>query len=191
MLEQLFKAYPVLQELLKGEFNRGYVSAVVVMFFIAVFLLIIRIVLAVIFRVRRCRTLRISRPDGDIILSAEAVEQAFCQAIDSRSPLQLEQLRAFSVSKKYNFELICSYRAGSESLADAADALRKKLQEVFRSFFGLKNVGKINFRFESLPAPKELLRMETPQPVSFVPAEESDAAPEEKPLETYHPANEQ
>lgn len=157
------------QELLSGDFNRGYLSGVMLVLSVVVLLLVIRLVLSFIFRNRRVRSIVVPAADGDVMISRNAVVAAVENMLTGFPELMVDSLRIYRRGRMYFFQLHCRFRSGDSAVFP--DIVQKVKEAVFSGMqeqFGVNNLRKIRIVLTEL----DRAAAEKKQKVEPVPAPE-------------------
>lgn len=172
------------ETLLTSDFNRGYLAALALVLALIVALMILKLVWFIAFRTRRASTVTVRHPDGDIVVSREALAEAVSRELLNYPELQLRKLRLFRRGGNYMLTLLCEFR-GVAGVPGIASELRTKIREKLKQLFGLESLKSVKIVIEKLAAPlagRELPELpETPaetapEPVGDAVAPVTDAA---------------
>ena len=137
------------QNLLRSDFNRGYMCALALVAALIVVLMILRFVWWLIFRERGCSRLTIRRKDGDIVVSRSAVCAAIDEALKSVAALKVRKLRIFQRGSNYSITLLSSFD-GTGSVAELVEQLKPLVTGTLRDTFGIDNVRRVKVVIEEL-----------------------------------------
>lgn len=140
--------------LLESEFNRGYLAALVLVLALVVALLILKFVFFLMFRTRRAANVTVKSPDGDIVVTRDAVCEAVVRELERYPELELRKLRLFRRGKAYLLTLDCEFR-GSRGVPEVAERLRSQLREKLKELFGIESLRSIGIVVEKIAVPKE------------------------------------
>lgn len=138
--------------LLESDFNRGYLAALALVLALVVALLILKFIVFLIFRTRRASSVTVKSPDGDIVVSRDALEEAITRELEQYPELYLRKLRMFRRGKEYILALFCEFR-GTSGVPDVAERLRPQLKERLKQLFGLEALRSIRIVVEKLAVP--------------------------------------
>lgn len=171
------------QTLLASDFNRGYLAALMLVLALVLALMILKLLWFIAFRTRRASTVTIPHPDGDIVVSREALAEAVTRELAGYPELRLRKLRLFRRGKNYLLTLLCEFN-GADGVPVIASELRTKLKERLKRLFGLESLKSVKIVIEKLaaaPAGRELPELpetpaETAQPLSQTADPRCDAA---------------
>ena len=132
------------QELLSGDFNRGYLSGVLLVLAVVVLLLVIRLVLSFIFRNRRVRSIVVPAADGDVMISRNAVVAAVENMLTGFPELMVDSLKIYRCGRLYSFRLHCRFKSGaSAAFPDVAQKVKETVFSGMQEQFGVSNLRKI------------------------------------------------
>lgn len=141
-------------ELLKtlwcDDFNRGYFVAVLIIVAFLVIWSLLRLILVILFRTRRCSVITVPRKDGDLIISSVAVTDAVRQELKSFPQLGAGKIQLYRNKTIYSMMLFCTFDSSSSvGLPELTDQLKPKIQEMLKNTFGIDNLKKIKIKVES------------------------------------------
>ena len=168
------------ETLLASDFNRGYLAALALVLALVLALMILKLVWFIAFRTRRASTVTVPHPDGDLVVSRDALAEAVSRELDGYPELQLRKLRLFRRGKYYLLTLLCEFN-GADGVPGIASELRTKLRERLKQLFGLESLKSVKIVIEKLSRPtagRELPELpETPAAPASAPAPASAVAP--------------
>jgi len=136
--------------LLESDFNRGYLAALVLVLALTAALLILKFVLFMMFRTRRASSVTVNTPEGDIVVTRDALGEAVTRELERYPELYLRKLRLFRRGKAYMLTLSCEFRGSSGGVPDVAGQLRPQLKEKLKQFFGIESLRSIKIVVEKL-----------------------------------------
>lgn len=149
--------------LLGSDFNRGYMAALLLILILFLILLVVRFVIYLFFRTRKCKAVIIPDSQGDITISRTAVENAVRKTVAAYPALDLRDLKLFRKGKNYMLRLHCSLDgAQSNAFSALVEELRPALLEMLKDTFGITQLRKVRFVLEDyeaaadeIPAPQQ------------------------------------
>ncbi len=147
--EEIFQA-DFWKSLIGNEFDAGYLTGAAVVVGLLLLLLVLRLLIKLIFRVRRVSQVLIPRSDGDITVSREAVEAAARQVMEEFSQLSVRRIQLFRDRKQYFLRLCCSFSAAEHGLPEIIDKVKPRMIEKLRKVFGIENLSRIKFQIDEL-----------------------------------------
>ena len=132
------------RDLLAGDFNRGYLSGVVLVLAVVLLILVIRIVLSFIFRNRRVRSIVVPATDGEVMISQNAVIAAVESMLAGFPELLVDSVKIYRKGRMYSFLLHCRFQAGEAAVfPDVAQKMKEAVFAGMREQFGVENLRKI------------------------------------------------
>ncbi len=137
------------QNLLRSDFNRGYLCALALVAALIVVLMILRFIWWLIFRERGCSKLTIRRSDGDIVVSRIAICAAIDGALKGLTALKVRKLRIFRRGRNYSITLLSSFD-GTGSVAELVEQVKPLVTATLRDTFGIENVRRVKVVIETL-----------------------------------------
>ena len=138
--------------LLESDFNRGYLAALVLVLALTAALLILKFILFMAFRTRRASAVTVESPEGDIVVTRDALGEAVDRELEAYPELYLRKLRLFRRGKAYMLTLNCEFR-GADGVPDVAGRLRPQLKEKLKQLFGFETLRSIRIVVEKLAVP--------------------------------------
>lgn len=133
-----------------SDFNRGYLVGAAVVLGLLLLLLILRLILLLLFRTRRSGTLVVPNPDGDLVISRDAVQSAVRRVVESFDQFDVRRIQLYRKGKFYSLTLFCSYAAGDAGVPELAGKLKPQLWETLKTMFGITNLRSIRIQIEKL-----------------------------------------
>ena len=149
--------------LFDSEFDRGYMTALLLVLVVIAVLLMFRFFIYLLFRTRSCKTIVIPDPQGEVTITKSAVESAVHNRLVQYPQLSVADLKLFRRGKSYMLRVHCSFD-GSQGNGFFAlvEEVRPALLDTLRDTFGINNLKKIRFVLEdyssdeALPAAPEV-----------------------------------
>lgn len=126
------------------DFNVGYATGVGVVLAVLVLLLSVRLILAFIFRTRRCHEIRIKGEDGDVFVSRNAVNSVVNSLEKEFKNLIISKVSLNAVRKRQFINIYVDFNADSGGLPPQADELKRRVLEALETVFGITTVRKVH-----------------------------------------------
>lgn len=165
------------QELLSGDFNRGYLSGVLLVLAVVLLLLVIRIVLGILFRTRRVRSILVPAADGDVMISQNAVIAAVDTMLTDFPDLMVDSLKIYRKGRQYSLLLHCRFRVDDASVfPDVAQKMKDAVFAGMRERFGVDSLRKIRIVLTELEG-ETIEKKETASSVATAPLSVTPGAP--------------
>lgn len=143
------------RQLTENDFERGYLTGVGLALLLLLALLVLRLILKLMFRNRRSGVVVVSRADGDLVISRDAVESSARHVLNAFPQLDVRRIQLYRKGKRYSMTLICGYSAGEAGIPELAEKLKPMLLEKFRTMFGIEHLSAIRIRVEELVSEDE------------------------------------
>ena len=125
-------------------FNTGYFFALAVVGLTLLALFIIRIILKIIFRKKRCSTISIKSDNGIAFISCSAI-MAVIKALEKEfSALTINKVNLFRYGKKPFMEVYLDFDASKGGLPSHAEKFKLRVIESLDVLFGIKNIKKVH-----------------------------------------------
>lgn len=140
------------EKILQNDFNCGYLSALLTVALVLVLFIIIRIVLALLFRRKRCGKVSVPSPDGELVVTRKAIESVVRKELEVFSQIQVRKLLLFKQGKHYSMKLFCQFSREGSGLPEIAQELKPRLKDVMNKLFGIDTMSDISICIEKLKA---------------------------------------
>jgi hypothetical protein len=125
-------------------FNRGYLVALMVVSITLLAIFIIRIILKIIFRKKRCHTISIKADNGSAFISCSAI-MAVIKALEKEfSALTINKVNLFRYRNKPFLEIYLDFDASKGGLPAHAAKFKLRVIESLDALFGIKNIKKVH-----------------------------------------------
>lgn len=138
----------------ENDFNKGYATGVCVVLAVVLLMLVIKIIFKLIFRRRRCSEIIASASDGDVSISVTAVEDTVRTELLRYPSIRVSKIRLYRVRKNYMLNLLCEYDGKDGGLPQITQKVKFTLSTMFKEFFGINSIRRINLKFEHLAKEK-------------------------------------
>ena len=125
-------------------FNRGYLVALMVVGITLLAIFIIRIILKIIFRKKRCHTISIKADNGNAFISCSAI-MAVIKALEKEfSALTINKVNLFRYRNRPFLEIYLDFDASKGGLPAHAAKFKLRVIESLDALFGIKNIKKVH-----------------------------------------------
>ena len=125
-------------------FNRGYLVALAVVGLTLLAIFIIRIILKIIFRKKRCHTISIKADNGSAFISCSAI-MAVIKALEKEfSAFTINKVNLFRYRNKPFLEIYLDFDASKGGLPAHAAKFKLRVIESLDALFGIKNIKKVH-----------------------------------------------
>ncbi len=132
------------------DFNLGYFFALVVVGVTLLALFIIRIILKIIFRKKRCHTISIKSDNGCAFISCSAI-MAVIKALEKEfSALTINKVNLFRYGKKPFIDIYLDFDASKGGLPAHAEKFKLRVIQSLESLFGIKNIKKVHLHLRNV-----------------------------------------
>lgn len=126
------------------DFNLGYFFALVVVASTLLGLFLIRIILKIIFRKKRCHTISIKADNGCAFISGSAI-LAVIKALEKEfSALTINKVNLFRYRNKPFLEIYMDFDASKGGLPAHAEKFKLRVIQTLEALFGIKNIKKVH-----------------------------------------------
>lgn len=174
----------MLKELCRSDFNCGYMTALLLVVALFVILMVLRFILWLLFRTRRCTEVVIHQADGSLVIAKDAVFTAIRQDLADYPQLRVRQLKLYRKGNNYRIDLCGSYCQEEKSgLPELSDRFKQQIRDMLSRTLGISNLKSLNLKVEELEAG---YRAGTPA------AQPEDSTPElsAEPADSFTPSDE-
>ena len=121
-------------------FNRGYLVALMVVGITLLLIFIIRIILKIIFRKKRCHTISIKADNGNAFISCSAI-MAVIKALEKEfNALTINKVNLFRYGKKPFIEVYLDFDASKGGVPTHAEKFKLRVIQSLDALFGIKNI---------------------------------------------------
>ena len=126
------------------DFNLGYFFALVIVGITLLTLFIIRIILKIIFRKKRCHTISIKADNGSAFISCSAI-MAVIKALEKEfSALTINKVNLFRYGNKPFLDIYLDFDASKGGLPAHAEKFKLRVIQSLDALFGIKNIKKVH-----------------------------------------------
>ena len=130
--------------LLGNDFNKGFVVALTLVLVLMLSLMLIRGILFLIFRTRRCRNIEVKRADGSTMISREVIASVVERELEAYPSVRAGKIVLTRRGKKYQLTIYCTYFLSDPSGIPAfCDEFKPKLKAALEKGFGITTLRKI------------------------------------------------
>ena len=136
--------------ILKSDFNCGFISALAIVLFIILLFLAIRILAFIFFRTRRCNKIMVQSGSGTLIVTRKAIESVIRAELAAFSQIKVRKLVLYRKGKAYSLKLCCQFASGGAGMPEIARQLTPRIKEVMNRLFGIDTMNKIDICIERL-----------------------------------------
>ena len=131
-------------------FNRGYLVALMVVSITLLAIFIIRIILKIIFRKKRCHTISIKANNGSAFISCSAI-MAVIKALEKEfTALTINKVNLFRYRNKPFLEIYLDFDASKGGLPAHAAKFKLRVIESLDALFGIKNIKKVHLHLRNV-----------------------------------------
>ena len=142
------------RSLLGSDFNQGFIAALVLILALIVILLLLRGILCLIFRYRRCSNIIVPRADGNIVVGRDVVAAMVERELGTYPAVVSEKIVLTRRGGRYQLTIYCRYLLSDQSgLPAFCDEFKPRLTAALEKGFGVTSLEKIRFWVSSADAP--------------------------------------
>lgn len=136
--------------LLGSDFNQGFMAALALILALMVILLILRGIIGLMFRTRRCSCVVVRRSDGDTVVSRDTLEALVNRELALYPAIRSTRLLLTRRRGAYQVTIYCEYLLSDHSGIPAfCDEFKPKLQEALKRSFGFTELSGIRLWVEA------------------------------------------
>lgn len=135
-----------------NDLNTGYFFALFVVGVTLLALIVIRVILKILFRRKRCHSIHIKSDNGDDVISGSAI-MAVIKALENEfKALTINKVNLFRYRRIPFLEVYLDFDASKGGLPDHSGKFKKRVSESLDAIFGIKNIrfAKIHVRHVQL-----------------------------------------
>ena len=127
-----------------NDFNLGYFFALVVVGLTLLALFLIRIILKIIFRKKRCNSISIKSGNGNAFISSTAIMSVIKALEKEFRSLTINKVNLYRYRNTPFLEVYLDFDASKGGLPSHADKFKKRVIESLENLFGIKNIKKVH-----------------------------------------------
>ena len=130
--------------LLGNDFNKGFVVALTLVLVLILSLMLIRGILFLIFRRRRCSSVEVKRADGNTMVSREVIASVVERELEAYPSVRAGKIILTRRGSEYQLTIYCTYFLSDPSGIPAfCDEFKPKLKNALEKGFGITSLSKI------------------------------------------------
>ena len=134
------------RSLMGTEFNQGFMAALILILALILTLLIMRGILFLIFRTRRCSSIVVKRADGDTVVSRDVISSVIDRELAAYPALSTEKILLTRKGSKYQLTIYCRYLLSDQAgMSTFCDEFKPRLLAALDKGFGIKSLDRICF----------------------------------------------
>ena len=146
---QFFHIEPeAVDRILQSDFNCGYIAAISSVVLLLLAILLLRLILWLIFRTKRCSTVVVPAENGELVVTRSAVETIARGEVESFPQIYLRKLLVYRRGNVYSMKLFCRFERGDAGMPEIAADMRKRLTDAMMSQFGIDSLKDISICVE-------------------------------------------
>ena len=145
MISGFFQVYPPCVAV--GDFGRGVLWTLGVTAGAIAAVAAVLFVLYKVFWSHRCSSITVKSPDGDIIISHQALAEAAERELSIFPELKLIRIRIYKYDQEYRITLNCEF-LGEAGFPALANKVRPRLRSSLQEIFGVDKLSTINIVVE-------------------------------------------
>lgn len=127
-------------------FKDGYCSGMLMALLIVILLLLLRLLWALIFREKRCKSILIREGDGDLLISAEAVNDVIKSLQPEFHYIHMDKIQLSCRSGKYMVLLHVSFNTQGGGMPEQRAKLKQRIKDALSEVFGIETIRKVSMR---------------------------------------------
>ena len=142
------------RSLLGSDFNQGFMAALVLILALIIILLLLRGILFLIFRYRRCSNIIVPRGDGNTVVGRDVIAAMVERELAAYPAIISEKIVLTRRGRKYQLTVYCRYLLSDQSgLPAFCDDFKPRLTAALEKGFGVTSLEKIRFWVSSADLP--------------------------------------
>lgn len=132
------------QALAGNDFNKGFIAALCLILLLMLLLFIVRSVIFLIFRTRRCSYVEVKRGDGSTVISRDVISSVVERELVDYPAVKAEKIVLTRRGQRYQLTIYCTYFLADQSGIPAfCDEFKPKLKGALEKGFGITSLEKI------------------------------------------------
>lgn len=147
------------------DFNMGFISAIALVLAILFFLLILRLVVAFIFRNRRCHGITINGENGDIFISGSAITSLIRALENEFKFVAIDKVRLYTRSRQPFLNIQIDFDAAGGGLPPQSADLQLRVLASLKETFGIESIKKVHITLRNITVSDSHPRIDFPASV--------------------------
>ncbi len=131
------------------DFNLGYIAGITVVVVILLLLLILRLLLAFIFRGRRCPGITISDPRGDVFISRTAVHTVIKSLEKEFRHFSIYKVALYG-KKRHNIKIFINFDASGGGLPPQTTEFKGRVLDELKNTLGIDTINKVHVHLKNI-----------------------------------------
>ncbi|MCP3965857.1 MAG: alkaline shock response membrane anchor protein AmaP [Lentisphaerae bacterium] len=133
-----------------NEFNKGYLTGVAIVVLAILVLLVLRIILALIFRKKRCSSIKIKSDNGDTCVSRAAITSVVKSLEKEFKFINISRVNLYATKKVQFLDVLIDFDASGGGLPPQSDKFKERVLEAVKEVFGIATVRKVHIHLRNI-----------------------------------------
>jgi hypothetical protein len=142
------------------DFNMGFLSAITVILAILFILLVLRLIVAFVFRTRRCGGVTINGANGDIFISNSAITSLIRSLENEFKFVEIDKVRLYTRNKQQFLNIQIDFDASGGGLPPLSADLQNRALAVLKGVFGIESINKVHITLRNITINEPLPKIE-------------------------------
>ena len=142
------------------DFNMGFLSAIAVILAILFILLVLRLIVAFIFRTRRCSGVTINGENGDVFISSSAITSLIRSLEHEFKFVEIDKVRLYTRSKVQFLNIQIDFDASGGGLPPLSADLQARVLSALKEVFGIESITKVHITLRNITINEPLPKIE-------------------------------
>ncbi|MHB9137835.1 MAG: alkaline shock response membrane anchor protein AmaP [Victivallaceae bacterium] len=144
------------------DFNMGFISAIAVILAILLFLLILRLVIAFVFRTKRCHGVTINGENGDIFISSAAITSLIRSLENDFKFVAIDKVRLYTRNRQQFLNIQIDFDASGGGLPPQSADLQLRVLATLKETFGIESISKVHITLRNITISESHPRVDFP-----------------------------
>lgn len=136
-IQRMLSEYP-------DTFKDGYICGLTVALAVIAALLLLRIVIAWIFRERRCKGIEVKEADGDLFVSSDAVGEVINSLQKEFEFIHIDKLYLYTRGRRHKVLLHVTFNTDGGGMPEQFARLKQRIKGAMEDVFGITSISKIS-----------------------------------------------
>lgn len=142
------------------DFNRGFLTAIAVILLILFILLVLRLLVAFIFRTRRCSGITINGNNGDVFISSSAITSLIRSLEHEFKFVEIDKVRLYTCNRQQFMNIQIDFDASGGGLPPLSANLQARVLSALKDVFGIESITKVNITLRNVTISEPLPKIE-------------------------------
>ncbi|QSH41471.1 alkaline shock response membrane anchor protein AmaP [Lentisphaerota bacterium ZTH] len=133
-----------------NDFNKGYLAGVAIVLLVILALLVLRIILALIFRKKRCSSIKMKADNGDTCVSRAAITSVVKSLEKEFKFISISRVNLYATKKAQFLDILIDFDASGGGLPPQSDKFKSRVLEAVGEVFGIHTIKKVHLNLRHI-----------------------------------------